>query len=379
MKLKNITNSLTLAAVGVFAIASVSLADGLADYYSQLAHQRFFNYQRSARSIGMGGSSFVTDTDSTSIFGNPAGLGFMENAEVSVNYARDYISGKDITDYDDVQFDLDSGYAVGAFPISPNLDGLPNYGNIAFGWNGARGSSDDDFDSRSRGYGIHLAYAKALSDTVSLGYGVSYMADTFKNNTGLKYKLEDGVRQNVGLMIKPNDKWRFGAMGFYGFGGPDVDTQAGKNSFDVWSAGADVGAAYMVSDATTLASSVDYTYMKAKDGSFTGLAARGDKEDGSALNARIGVEHKINDRISARLGYRYAANFGYDFIGLPEAVSQHAKFNGVSIGAGVNLTKSLRLDYGAEYRAVGDGDWTHAVSATVPFSICLEDYRGGGE
>src|SRR5687767_10621554 len=118
-----------VALVSSALIATAALADGRADYYQQLAHQRYFDSLQNARTFGMGGSSMPTSQDSSSITTNPAGLGLMQDAEVSASYGRDYISGNDITDFGDVQQDFDHGHALAAMPLAPQYDALPLYGN----------------------------------------------------------------------------------------------------------------------------------------------------------------------------------------------------------------------------------------------------------
>jgi hypothetical protein len=55
-----------------------------------------------------------------------------------------------------------------------------------------------------------------------------------------------------------------------------------------------------------------------------------------------------------------------------------AKYNAFSAGAGVrydfdrdSAIQAIRLDYGVEYRMVGEDDWQHLVTVSAPFDICL--------
>ena len=89
-------------------------------------------------------------------------------------------------------------------------------------------------------------------------------------------------------------------------------------------------------------------------------------DDFNAWSFRTGVEQSLTNYLKARLGYRYTAitnaDFGYG--------NNNSKYNAVSFGLGVQLAKYLMADYGAEYRASGDGDWLHTVTLSVPFSLC---------
>lgn len=348
-------------------------ADGLSDFYQQLAQQRYFNHPVSPRSLGMGGVTTVTH-DSSNVLSNPAGLGWMQDAEVSVAYGRDYVSGNDINNFQEIQQDLDSGYAVGAFPIAPTIDGLPEWGNVGFGWSGWRSDVDDTVNIETDGYRIHAAYAKAINPQWSFGYSATYSDNTQETDIG-SIEADDGWKHTIGAQWKPDRAWTFGATFFNGQSDADYNTQtlAGQPvsfTLDQDSFGGDIGFGYEWDEQTLLVGQIDYVSYDSEGG----LNGQSFNEDGESWGFRTGIEHAFTDDFRGRAGYRYQANLDYDFDAAPE-LNGTAKFNAVSAGIGWDIGDFLRLDYGTEYRWIADGDWSHWVSASFPFSICVEDYE----
>ncbi len=71
---------------------------------------------------------------------------------------------------------------------------------------------------------------------------------------------------------------------------------------------------------------------------------------------------------TAGWGYRYRNN-DYDFhdAGAASHLSGNADFHAASTGLGYSFNEHVRLNYGFEYRWIGDGDMTHAVSLDLLF------------
>ena len=97
------------------------------------------------------------------------------------------------------------------------------------------------------------------------------------------------------------------------------------------------------------------------------------------MNARIGVEQVVTDWFRARAGYMYGGNLNYDYerAELSNLDGNSAKYNGWSVGAGLNIpigkeyfVEAINLDYGAQYRPIGHNDWAHVVTVSAPFSPC---------
>lgn len=344
-----------LAAGLAVSVASVAVADGRQDLYYQVNQRQFFDNAQNARTFGMAGSSVATSMDSSSVLGNPAGLGFMKDAEISGGYAYDQVTGNDYWTYDDVEATQNSGQVMGAMPLMPYADALPEWGNLGMGYSMSKLDGDDEgIDQKT--WKIHLAYAKALSNAWSLGYSINYQHT--KTVTDIwDLKMRNGVRQAVGAQYKMSPDTTFGLQTFYGFGSGDLksafgELDLGRDKLRSW--GMEGGVAQKVWYNTLLTSSIDYIgYWQDK------------LDDANAWNFRIGAENAVTDWLTLRAGYRYAANMGFDLWG-----EENAKFNAVSFGAGTALGKYFRLDYGAEYKAIGDGEWTHMVTASVPFSLC---------
>ena len=334
-----------LSVTALVAIASSVFADGVQDYYAQNIAKGAYHDQlaQGGRTLGMGGSSIVTSSNSTSIIGNPAGLGWMKDAELSGGWSSDEISGNDIANYGDVKTDASVGHALLSLPLVPYLQDTPEYGSVGFGWTGFDTDGNDTTDLEFSGYSLNLAYGKDVSSDLSLGYAIAHEhreAQFFGVNED-----DNGVRQTLGVQYKVSPETLFGSSVFVGTGL--------NNSW-----GLDGGFSHLIAEGTTFAYSVDYTHY---DSDFDGW------------NFRTGIEQALTSWLKGRVGYRYSALLGDT--ALVAGNTKNVKDNAVSFGVGVALTPNLNLDYGAEYRGgVGDGDWTHLVSASAPFSLCREAY-----
>jgi len=350
-----------LAAGLMVSVAGSAFADGVQDLYYQLNQRHFFDLPTSARVAGMAGSSAVTNADSWSVLGNPAGLGWMKDAEVSAGWTWNEISGNDLIDNSKVSDDINDGYVTGAFPIVPYKDALPEYGNIGMAWSGYSGKIDDSLGEDLDAWRLHLAYAKALDAAWSVGGSLGYQNAKLRNLLW-KEEMNDGIRADIGTQYKMSDRTTFGLNTYYGWGKSrmkdlffeDDDMYIGSRRPRSWNA--EFGVAQTVWTDTLLTASTDYTgYWQNLD------------DDANAWGFRVGVEQPVIDWMKLRAGYRYMSNTGYE---IRDDAFGNAKFNAVSFGAGVALGKYALVDYAAEYRAIGEGDWSHWVTLSVPFSIC---------
>jgi hypothetical protein len=349
MSVSRIISGVTKLSLVTLSLANVALADGVEDFSHQFNQQRFYNYPQSARTLGMGSSSAVTSAGAYSVLSNPAGMGFQKDADVTVGYAYDQLSGKDASNYSNIEQERDSGYALASLPIMPYTDAPPAWGNFGFGWSGYDGDVNDADDTTTDGYGLHFAYAKAVSDSLSLGYGISVLNDNVDSVVG-KYENNDAIKHTVGAQYKMSDSTMLGLSTFYGTGEGEYD--GAKTDLDSW--GVEAGISEKMSDSLTLAFSTDY------------VSYEDDVINTNAWGFKVGAEQVLTDSLVGRLGYRYQSNVSGGF---GDTDSDTAKFNAVSFGLGAELGL-VNLDYGAEYRSIGQGDWSHLVSATVPFSLC---------
>jgi hypothetical protein len=168
----------------------------------------------------------------------------------------------------------------------------------------------------------------------------------------------------------------------FGHGSHDLEHTggfAGNDTVDQFSYGIGGAAEYKM-DSTSLGFGLDYTYYQnSGDNQTVSVSPWGGDSTGHAMNARVGLEERLNEWFAVRGGYRYASNFdwSYDRAGL-RPLDGSAKFNAWSLGAGLNLgfeegdfIRALMVDYGVEYRDVGNKDWQHLVSIAAPFDLCM--------
>ena len=371
---------LTVSVLAYSFAGTELFADGRRDFYSQLAQQRYYDQPQNARTFGMGGSSVVTSSDSSSTVGNPAGLGMMKDGEASVTYGRNTVSGNEHPSYGDSEQTEDSGQALMALPLGPTSDGLPWYGNIGLGWSGYDSDVDDSINTKTDGYRVNLAYGKALSETFSIGYGLTYVNDTIEADN-FDFSGDNKFRHTLGIQNKASDTLTLGAIAFIGHGDQDmrVLSTGQTESSDMNEFGFELGAGMQVATGTLVSFAAGYSDYDA-DGSLVGgpdTAVFGGDEKGHTFNIRLGMEQAVSDSLKLRAGYRYAGVTEYDFERADlESIRGSAKYNAFSAGVGTMIdidgtyVQAIKLDYGVEYRALADGDWQHVVTASVPFTIC---------
>jgi hypothetical protein len=376
--MRKILFSISAAALSLYP--SVTLADDVTDFYFQQVTERYFRVPQTARTFAMGGSSVVTSSDSSSIWGNPAGLGFMQGGELSGTYGYDRVSGDEYPTGRSIEQQSHTGSGMLALPLGPVMEDTPHFGNLGVGWSQSSGRwNDDSFDTLTRREQVALSYAYAITPEVSAGYGLAWTRDKIQSKAIFDYPMGDGFRHTVGAGWRPTSDWSFGATTFVGYGehhalyGPGI-----KGETDTFEVGTEVGAQYEL-DRTLLSGGIGYRHLSS-DGEVESSIPQnfvGGDEVGNIFDVRLGAEHALAERFVARAGYRFAglARYKYNRTELND-LNGSAYYHAISGGLGYvfplssDYLDSINLDYGVEYRAVGRGDWEHLVTLSVPFSFC---------
>lgn len=391
MRVQTIRGGAWLMAVASILSSSIAFADEKAtDFYFQQSQNRFISGVQNARTFGMGGSTMLTSSDANSTVNNPAGLGMMKQGDIALTYGNNTISGHDFAG-NNVKEKSGSGQVFGAVPLGPVKDALPDYGNLGLGWYGTSGdwsprTSDNYVDTSA--YGVSAAYGRAIGTRTSIGYGLTYQKDQVKGfgsdgtqSVKYKYPSSSSFLHTVGLQYAATNDVKLASTLTFGHGSHDVKINDNKiDSTDQFSFGLGEALQYTM-DKTILGAAIDYTYYD-NSGVSTPVTIFGRDSKGHAMNIRLGVEQKLNNWFSVRGGYRYAANFNWDYT--PDAytadgssIDGSAKYNAWTLGAGLSyplgagsMIKAIALDYGVEYRDVGNNDWQHLVSLSAPFDLC---------
>lgn len=337
-----------IALVGLVSCAGI-FADAGKDFSYQAITQYYFPQTTlDARSVAMGGANQFTSLASNLVVSNPANTGLMKDAHASVSYGYDTIT----LDGDGLEEELNA-HRVGTYlslPIGPYVDALPDYGNFTIGWRGDWAEFDESGQENTH-HTFTAGYAKAINDTFSLGYAISWHRAEV-DDVDLK---NDVLRHSFGALFKAADKTHVGIAGHYSHSTDEEIFSGGGSELDITSWGVALGVEHTYDFGLTTAAAVDYTNYDL------------DLDDGKAYNLRVGAEYPLGDWVTVRAGYRYFAGSDFDtFFGSDANV----KFNAVSGGLGVNFGNWGSLNYGVEYRHIGDGDFFHTVSYDVPFSIC---------
>ncbi len=361
-------------------------ADEVEDWMIESRLDRYYDLPKTARVVGMGGASWVTSNDISSVFGNPAGLGFATGPELGITYSHDEYSGRDSSFAPFIGGNTGGTKAAGN-PIFCNAEGRKNQGGLQLVLPGGAGGScgvfgfgawvddtnfDDCDDTDAQRYRFNAGYGLKLNDCLSLGYSLTYFNDDVEDRYS-DYNLDDGFRHDIGLQLRPGPGCTFGLRTFYAHGNPDTDiTTLGSDEGDLDSWGVEFGYSWQVLPCTLLAASVDY-----QDREYDGIIYAPDQDEIRSFDEEIkgwgfhvGLEQNYRDCLFPRLGYRYQTNdydshqVGQYFRGRDDFESN---YHAVSTGIGWAYNKCLTLDYGMEYRFIGDGDLNNTVTARFHF------------
>jgi opacity protein-like surface antigen len=355
--------------------------DDIEDWIIQSRLDRYYRLPDTARVLGMGGSSRVTSTDIASVFGNPAGLGFISRPELGLNYSHDWDSGEEYAPgfFDTTEPDKALGSAVPQKVKSHKNQGglqlvLPCFSCGVFGFGGWVEDKDyNDFrDSEANRYLLNAGYGYKVNDCFSFGYSLTYFNDEV-DDFYADYDLEDGFRHTFGLMLKPCPNAVFGVSTFFAHGNPDVKVPGlGTRSGDLDSYGVEFGYSWQVLERTLLAASVDYT-INEYDGSIYDPFQdefQSSDEQIKGWGFHVGLEQNYFDCLLARVGYRYQTNDYENHLRgefFRDDQDYDANYHAISTGLGWVYNPSLTIDYGVEYRFIGDGDVNNTVTARFHF------------
>jgi hypothetical protein len=367
-------------------VSGTCLADRKAhEFYFQQNQQRFINPALDARMFSLGGSTALTTSNALSTSVNPAGLGLMRYGDLSATYSFNEVTGNYYPSGDKAKDKQNIGQVFGATPINPTRDGLPQGGNLGLGWFGRDGDWKYQSDNTETGtYQIVGAYGKSIGKTTSLGYGLTYQNDDVESDTH-NYDSAESFLHTVGIQDRIHNDFTWGSTIGIGHGKHHLEHLSDLRQ-DQWvsqlSASIAGGMEYAV-ETTRVALGLDYVFMRnngTDDPAANDLdSVFGGDSIGRAMNARVGVEEQVFDWMALRLGYRYAANFDWDYdrTDLSE-LSGSAKYSAYTGGIGVSydfdddsFIQALLLDYGVEYRDVADGDWQHMLTLSSPFDLCV--------
>jgi long-subunit fatty acid transport protein len=365
--------------VGIFP--GVANADDTTDLYFQVATERYYNTQQNARTFGMAGSSVPTTSDSSSIVGNPAGLGFMRGGEFSGTYSYDQISGDEFPTGVSVDQNSNIGSTLLAIPLQETPDGLPTFGNLGIGWSGVDSRWEDDtFGTLAQKTQVFATYAYAIDTDLSLGYNLTWTDDKFQSRDISNYTMGDGFKHTLGAQWKAAAETVIGAAIFFGHGthhalfGPGIRKDSDTNLF-----GFDIGVSHDLTEELLLTAAAGYSNLDTDGNVKESIPANvvGGSEEGDTYDFRIGAEYAVAEATDLRAGYRFAGLDSYDYSREElDPLDGSANYNALSLGIGQKFStgdpfiQSINLDYGVEVRFIGDTDWQHVVTVSIPYSFC---------
>ncbi len=294
-----ISSLLSFIIVICFVLTMTAFADDKKDYFIQHAQNKYFDTPVSARSLGMGGSDLPTMVNASSLFSNPAGLGWLVRPALSLNYAFDEISGEDFPQVYGIDEDLNIAFLQGACPIKGG-----EWGVFGGGFTMYNTDVSNRIDTETDGFSIHAAYGLQLNPEWSAGYSFAYFDDEEENDY-TDYEMDDGFRNTAGIQFRPSEEWMIGLYGFYAFGDPESEiVLLGEQDGDRDSWGINIGAAWRAQEKTLIAVSFDYTDYEL-DSTIVNPALGVNEvvdEEGKSFGVSVGVEHSFLDCLDGRLG-----------------------------------------------------------------------------
>ena len=379
-----ITQPLALAFAALLVTSATAAADDrVTDLYFQEAIERYFEYPQNAATFGMAGSNVMTTSDSSSVVGNPAGLGFMKLGEVSGTYSHNSIGGAEFDSDQSVTQQTNAGSGMIAIPLGGRSTELPDYGNLGIAWTQSYGRwGDSTYDTIAKRMQIVGAYSLPINSNLSAGYSLGWTDDKFQAREVFDFPMASGFRHTLGLQWQDDQgDLRIGFSGMLGHGRHhalfEPDTNATSKTFET---GADLGASYRVASATVLAMGLEYRHLQSNGDVVESIPANvvGGDENGNVYGIKLGVEQGLFDNaVKIRAGYRYAglAAYNYNRVELND-INGSAYYNAWTLGAGYEQRldskwiPSIRIDYGVEYRTTSGDDWEHVVTVSMPFDLC---------
>lgn len=141
-------------------------------------HSDFVDLGVGARQQGLGNCFVGICDDATSIYYNPAGLGYTKVGEVVLDYTKLYVGLDDNSD-------LSTSFVGIVYPVSFNIKnkkrniGAAGIGLLTFSFEGVYKENT-----------FIVSYGKRISNKISLGGNVKYLSESYQNNL---YTLIDPV------------------------------------------------------------------------------------------------------------------------------------------------------------------------------------------
>lgn len=307
-----------------------------------------------------------------SVYGNPAGLAAIEGLQLRASYFWDNISGHLPTG----EPSPPSRRSVNERLHGPSfLAAVPNQyfpGTLGLGFNNYWFDvSNDPSGTSGHGQTYLASYGYPLFENLYLGYGFGVLGQEQDRRTNVGFKQVGGSNDGrlyshrFGVMYIPVECVTLGAMFTYGHGRTSRSLHDGGPGF---SADHDfyegrIGASWQVLEKTMLAADLKVSRADIDSHRYIPNAINVG-EQGDVFGIGFGVEQGITDWLSLRGGYRFHID-EYDFNSAP-ASDDRITYQALSCGAGLKW-RGLSLDYGIEYRHIGDGDWMNVLSTGWAF------------
>jgi hypothetical protein len=352
-------------------------ASPINEFYIRQALDRYFTLPRDADTLATAGSSAMTCSDSDCMFLNPAGLGEVEDIQLSTSLGFSLLNGQDFFTEEHLEQNEYIGDVILGFPLGTADPRKPRYGTLTLAYSRYDGHTDDMLHTTPDGHRRSLAYGISPSDELSLGYSFTFYDDQLHNDFSDLHS-HSRLLHIWGIQYRPDKKLEIGSTFSLGIGQSDTtDFRFDSNGLShLRSYSGNIGvtgdlAGYRVS------ASADYTRVESR-GNLDGVAPPvviGGDESGNIYNVRVGAEKPLSENFSARAGLRYEEVESYKFHREDLAdLSGQVRGPAVALGIQYRIPGSYShqpaavLSYGVERLFIGDGVWQHLLTLKVPLS-----------
>ena len=347
------------------------------DFYIRQALDRYFVLPQDAESLSMAGASGASCKSSQCIYLNPAGLGFLDSAELSLEVGQWSVTGDDLFG-DGVEQSAYNGFVTAALPLGQIVDERPRFGTIAIGYSRYNGETDDQISTSPDGHRRSIAYGYSPLKDLSLGYSFTFYDDQLHSELA---DLHSHARllHIWGAQFKFNEGWELSSTIRFGIG--QSDTEDFRFNSNGLSHPREYGGALAVSktiESLRIALAVDYSRVKSR-GTLNGVdlpVPIGGSEEGDVYNIRLGLEKTFYEKFIVRAGLRWHEVLNYEFK-REDLRDLSGTVTGLGSSGGIGYRyrrcddgKDLfRLDYGFEYLSIGSGAWQQLITLSVPLKI----------
>lgn len=348
------------------------------DFYVNQALDRYFVLPRDAETLSLGGAAGAVCRSANCLYLNPAGLGTLGASELAGTVGLSTDTGADFFSDGDLERDTLLGFTTAALRLGGDGPAPPRLGTLGVGYSRYDGDAAGIDRAAPDGHRRSLAYGIDFGRAVALGYSFHWYDDQLRSQVADLHSTSR-LLHTWGAQIDLPWDVRGGGLFKLGIGKSDTeDFRLGSDGLSRLREYAGVVGAEKRHGPWRAIASFDYARVETRGNlaAASPTVVIGGSEEGDVYTLRAGVERTVWGDLRLRAGFVQLVVERYEF-GRPDlaALGGSVRGPGFTAGAGLLLGRltegggRLRLDYGFEYLAVGNGSWEHLLSVAVPVGL----------